>query len=313
MMIAAGLLTFLSQWRTIARAMRGLGAGDKGTYATAEVPGSWFLGLGSLATAGTLALGHMFFGIPWHLGLVAVLLTFFLALVACRATGESDITPIGAMGKVTQLAYGVLIPQNAVANLMTASITANAAASSADLLTDLKSGYLLGAHPRRQFVAQLLGVFAGTAATVIGFHLLVPDATALTGTGDAPPAFAAPSAQSWLAVAQLFQHGVASLHPMARTGMLYGLLVGLALSALELAARGHKRWIPSPIGLGLGFMLPFFNPLSMLLGALVAWLWSRRRPAQAERFVVPVSSGIIAGESIVSVAIALLNNLVLRR
>jgi len=74
--------------------------------------------------------------------------------VACRATGESDITPIGALGKITQLVYGVLIPQNATANLMTASITANAAASSADLLTDLKSGYLLGAHPRRQFVAQ---------------------------------------------------------------------------------------------------------------------------------------------------------------
>lgn len=313
MMIAAGLLTFLCQWRTIVRAMRGLGAGGKGGYATAEVPGTWFFGLGAVATAGTLAFGHLFFGIPWHLGLIAVGLTFLLALVACRATGESDITPIGAMGKVTQLAYGVLIPQNAVANLMTASITANAAASSADLLTDLKSGYLLGAHPRRQFVAQLLGVVAGTAASVLGFHLLVPDVTALTGAGSAPPTFAAPAAQSWLAVAQLFQHGVASLHPMARQGMRWGLLVGAGLAALELLAPKHKRWIPSPVGLGLGFMLPFFNPFSMLLGALGAWLWSRRSAAHAERYVVPVSSGIIAGESIVSVAIAVFDNLILRR
>jgi uncharacterized oligopeptide transporter (OPT) family protein len=312
-MIAAGLLTFFSQWRTILRAMGGLGAGNKAGYATAEVPGGWFFGLGSIATVGVLLIGHLFFGIPWHLGFIAVLLTFFLSLVACRATGESDITPIGAMGKITQLAYGVLIPQNATANLMTASITANAAASSADLLTDLKSGYLLGAHPRRQFVAQLLGVFAGTAATVIGFHVLVPDATVLTGSGDLPPTFAAPSAQSWLAVARVFQEGIGNLHPMARQGILWGMLAGAMLAALEMIFPKHKRWIPSPIGLGFGFMLPFFNPFSMLLGAVAAWLWSARHAVHAERYVVPVSSGIIAGESIVSVLIALLNNLIFRR
>ena len=312
-MISAGLLTFLTQWRTIVRAMRGLGRGGKAAYATAEVPGSWFLGLGLFATAGVLLLGHTRFGIPWHLGLAAVLLTFFLALVACRATGESDITPIGAMGKVTQLVYGVLIPQNATANLMTASITANAAASSADLLTDLKSGYLLGAHPRRQFLAQLLGVFAGTIASVLGFHLLVPDASVLTGSGGAPPAFAAPGAQTWLAVAQLFQEGIGKLHPMARQGIYWGLLAGAVLAALEILLPKYRRLLPSPIGLGLGFILPFFNPFSMLLGAVAAWLWARRNQAHAERYVVPVSSGVIAGESIVSVAIALVNNLILRR
>jgi uncharacterized oligopeptide transporter (OPT) family protein len=311
-MIAAGLVTFFSQWRTIVRALGGLGGGKKADYATAEVPGSWFLALGSVATVGVLFIGHVFFHIPWHLGLLAVLLTFFLALVMCRATGESDITPIGAMGKITQLAYGVLIPQNATANLMTASITANAGAASADLLTDLKSGYLLGAHPRRQFIAQLLGVFGGTAATVIGFHLLVPDARVLTGSGNAPPTFAAPGAQSWLAVAQLFQQGVDKLHPMARQGLVWGGLVGVVLALLEMALPKYKRWIPSPVGLGLGLMLPFFNPFSMLLGAVGAWLWSSRRPEHAERYVVPVSSGIIAGESIVSVVIALLNNLLLR-
>jgi len=313
MLIAAGLLTFFAQWRTIVRAMRGLGRGGKAAYATAEVPGAWFLGLGLFATAGTLLLGHTQFGIPWHLGLLAVLLTFFLALVACRATGESDITPIGAMGKVTQLLYGVLIPQNATANLMTASITANAAASSADLLTDLKSGYLLGAHPRRQFLAQLLGVFAGTAASVLGFHLLVPDASVLTGQGGAAPAFAAPGAQSWLAVARIFQEGIDKLHVMARQGIAWGLLAGTLLATLELVLPKYRRFIPSPVGLGLGFLLPFANPLSMLLGAIAAWLWTRRNRAHAERYVVPVSSGVIAGESIVSVGIALVNNLVLRR
>jgi uncharacterized oligopeptide transporter (OPT) family protein len=266
-----------------------------------------------VATAGVLFIGHTQFFIPWHFGCIAVLLTFFLSLVACRATGESDITPIGAMGKVTQLVYGVLIPQNATANLMTASITANAAASSADLLTDLKSGYLLGAHPRRQFLAQLMGVVTGTAATIIGFHLLVPDASVFTGSGGSPPTFAAPSAQAWLAVAKIFQEGIGHLHIMARHGIAWGLLAGAVLAALEIALPRHRQFIPSPIGIGLGLILPFFYPFSMLLGAVGAWLWSRRNHVHADRYVVPVSSGIIAGESIVSVVIALVNNVFLKR
>jgi uncharacterized oligopeptide transporter (OPT) family protein len=261
---------------------------------------------------GVLAIGHLYFGIPWHLGLLAVALTFFLSLVACRATGESDITPIGALGKVTQLVYGVLIPQNATANLMTASITANAAASSADLLTDLKSGYLLGAHPRRQFLAQFFGIFTGTVATILGFRLLVPDATVLTGTPGSPAAFPAPAAQAWLAVARVFQGGLQNLHPMARTCIWWGLGVGALLVVVEFALPRYRKWMPSPTGLGLGFILPFFNPFSMLLGALLAWVWSRRNSAQADHYVVPVASGIIAGESIVSVAIALVKTVLLR-
>src|SRR4029453_2997539 len=51
----------------------------------------------------------------------------------------------GAMGKITQLVFGALSPGNVNVNLMSANVTAAAAGSSADLLTDLKSGYLLGA------------------------------------------------------------------------------------------------------------------------------------------------------------------------
>ena len=44
-------------------------------------------------------------------------------------------------------------------NLMSANITAGAATSAADLLTDLKSGYLLGANPRKQFLGPVRGHF----------------------------------------------------------------------------------------------------------------------------------------------------------
>lgn len=322
MMVSSGLLAFALQGKTIARAFHGFwrrpGGGDGADAARAaiEVPGSWFGAGVVVAGAGVTAVGHAFFGIPWPLGLAAVALSFFLALVACRATGESDITPVGAMGKITQLAYGVLIPQNATANLMTASITSSAAGSAADLLTDLKSGYLLGANPRRQFVAQFLGIFAGTVATVLGYYLLVPDARVLTGAGAAPPAFPAPAAQAWLAVARIFQEGFVTLHPMARRGMAIGIAVGAALVLLERAtlrfAPRAARFLPSPTGLGLGFILPFSNPLSFLVGAVIAELARRRARERADRYTVPIASGAIAGESIVGVAVAATNNFLLR-
>ncbi len=100
------------------------------------------------------------------------------------------------MGKVTQLTFGALSPGNVNVNLMSANITAGAATSAADLLTDLKSGYLLGANPRQQFLAQFSGIFVGTVVTVLTFSVLVPNAQVL-GTDQFP----APAAQTWSAVA----------------------------------------------------------------------------------------------------------------
>ena len=67
------------------------------------------------------------------------------------------------------MVFGALDPGNMNVNLMSANITAGAAGSSADLLTDLKSGYLLGANPRKQFIAQFSGIFIGTVVSVLAF------------------------------------------------------------------------------------------------------------------------------------------------
>jgi uncharacterized oligopeptide transporter (OPT) family protein len=316
LMVAYGLVTFGLQYKTIARAMSAFGKGSRsGHDAVAdaiEAPIAWFLIGTAIAGAAVVVLARVAFGIPVHYGALAVFLTFFLALVACRATGETDITPIGAMGKLMQLTYGALMPQSYVANLMTASITASASIESADLLNDLKSGYLLGAHPRRQFVAQFLGIFTGTIASVLGYYVLVPDATVLTGSPGKPPAFAAPAAQQWKAVAEVFRLGIHNLHPMAQQGIAIGLLAGAVFAITERAFPKEKRWLPSPTGLGLGLLLPFSTSLSFVLGAVAAAAYARARPADAEKFVVPVASGAIAGESIVGVVTAALNNFVLK-
>jgi len=306
-MVTSGLFMFALQWRTVLRAFGGLTnifykreetAADP--LAHIEVPAAWFLTGTAVAALGCILVLHYAFQTSWWMGLVAVVMTFFLAIVAARATGESDITPIGAMGKITQLTFGVLAPTNMTTNLMTASVTAGAAGSTADLLTDLKSGYLLGANPRRQFLAQFFGIFAGTLVVVPAFYILVPNASVL-GSDQWP----APSAQVWAAVAKLLSNGIHSLHPAARMGMLVGGIVGIVIPLLELAFPKGRKYIPSAMGIGLSMVIPFSNSLSMFIGGFIALILEKTRKETAEKYIVPVSSGIIAGESLMGVGIAL--------
>ena len=53
-------------------------------------------------------------------------------------------------------------------------------------------------------------------------------------------------------------------------------------------------------------VIPFFNSLGMFVGALIAMLLETFKPKVASDYVVPVASGIIAGESIMGILVALL-------
>ncbi len=309
LMVTSGLLMFSLQWKTVLRAFSGIAdvftkrqSSKDDPLAAIEIPSSWFLSGVVLSGMGCIAVLYWAFGTTIWMGIVAVVMTFFLSLVAARATGESDITPIGAMGKITQLTFGILAPSNITTNLMTASVTAGAAGATADLLTTLKCGYLVGANPRKQFLAQCFGIFAGMVVVIPAFYLLVPDASVL-GTDKWP----APSAQVWAAVAKLLSNGLNSLHPTARMGLLVGGIAGIIIPLLDLAFPKHKKYIPSAMGLGLAMVIPFFNSLAMFIGAAIATLLEIKKPKLAEAYVVTVSSGIIAGESIMGIVIALLS------
>jgi hypothetical protein len=309
MMVSAGVVSLLLGWRTAWRGLLSLGGGTGNR--SVEVP-QWVFFVGTIvAGGGLMVIGNAYLDVPLLWGAVALLMVFALALVASRATGETDITPTGAMGTLTQLAFGAFLPGNATANLGTACMAGSAALSSADLLTDLKSGYLLGASPRRQFAAQLLGILPGTVAAVLCYLLLVPDATVLTGKGGAPPTFPAPAAQMWATMARLFTGHTGGLHPFCKRAIAVSAIVGALLAVAEKLPPRVRRWFPSPTGVGLGFTMPFQYPFSMCLGAVLGALWMRRRPAQAESYLTPAASGIIAGESIVGVVVVVINNLFL--
>jgi OPT family oligopeptide transporter len=308
-LIGAALTAFALQGKAVVRAFRRVTGGPD--RSAIEVPNSWFYAGAAVAGVGLVWMADAYFHIPLLFGALAVLLAFVLCLVAARITGETDVTPTGAMGKVVQLTYGGLMPQKAVPNLMTASITSGSASACADLLNDLKSGYLLGANPRRQFVAQFLGIFSGTVATVIGFRVLVPGATKLPIAGVDVPQFAAPAAVQWKAVADLLTKGLDNFHPTHQRAIVVGLILGAALTLAEkLSRKEWRKWMPSPTGFGLGFILPFANNLSFFLGGLAILIWSKASARSEEQYGVATASGVIAGAAILGVIVAILNNFV---
>jgi putative OPT family oligopeptide transporter len=303
-MVAAGLLSFALSWRTALRAFRDLGrflsfrSAAVSEGGRIEAPMSWFA-VGQIVSFVALAwLGHASFGMPVWETAIAVALSFWLALVACRVTGETDTTPVGAMGKVTQLIFGGLSPGNVNANLMSANITAGAATSAADLLTDLKSGYLLGANPRRQFLAQFSGIFVGTVVSVLTFAVLVPNAQVL-GTDQFP----APAAQTWSAVAIALGQGLSSLESIKLWLIFAGGVVGVLLTFAPVLLPKYEEYLPSASAFGLAWVFPWYYGLLFFLGALIALLLERRKPKLAEEFTLPVASGVVAGGSLMGVVL----------
>jgi putative OPT family oligopeptide transporter len=303
-MVAAGLLSFALSWRTALSAFRDLGqmlsfrsAGASEPWRI-EAPMSWFA-VGQIVSLVALAwLGHASFGMPVWETAIAVVLSFWLALVACRVTGETDTTPVGAMGKVTQLIFGGLSPGNVNVNLMSANITAGAATSAADLLTDLKSGYLLGANPRQQFLAQFSGIFVGTVVSVLTFAVLVPDAQVL-GTDQFP----APAAQTWAAVAIALGRSLSSLESVKLWLIFAGSVAGVLLTLAPVLLPKYREYLPSASAFGLAWVFPWYYALLFFLGALIALLLERRKPKLAAQFTLPVASGVVAGGSLMGVVL----------
>jgi uncharacterized oligopeptide transporter (OPT) family protein len=271
-----------------------------------EVPGTWMIaGMVPLAIA-MVALQVVAFGVAWWLGLIAVALCFVLSLVCSRATGETDVSPIGAMGKLMQVLFALIAPPGAVGaqasvmqNVMSAGIAANSASASSELLSDLKTGYLLGANPRRQFLAQFAGVFFGTLMCVPAWYLMVPNIAALEK-------YPMPAAQIWVAVARALTSGLGSLPVSVLYAVLIGAAVGVLLPLLEKLLPRARAWLPSATGLGLGWVVPFSVPLSLAIGAAIVSVWRRISPATEQTYSVPIASGLIAGESIVKALLAML-------
>lgn len=306
MLVVSGLVSFALKGRSIIDAIKSLRTIKKVVEEEGaepredvEVPMPWFFW--GLAAASILAVGtqYLVFGMSPVQTILAILLSSVLALVGTRAQGETDVNPIGAMGKVTQLLFAVIAPGNPQANIMAAGITSAGANNCGDMMQDLKTGRLLGASPKKQFLAQILGIAVGGVFTVFVFVKAFP--IHLIGTK-----YPAPAVQTWKAMAELLTQGLSNLPKHTPAAMAIAAVLAVAFTlASELAPKDKRAFIPSPTGLGLAFILPASNSYTFLLGAVIAEVVGRRFPKHSLLYTIAVASGLIAGESVMGVVIAL--------
>ncbi|MFH1653176.1 MAG: OPT family oligopeptide transporter [Pseudomonadota bacterium] len=300
LMVSTGIVSLLLQWKTVLR-----------TFVTIEKAAVskhrknieqiglklWIVGM---LVAGSMAViaAYYIFNIPVWMSIIAILLSSVLASVAVRATGETDINPVGGMGKITQLVYGLLAPGNMTTNLMAAAVTSAGASQSGDMMHDLKAGYLLGASPKKQLVAQLIGVLVGVFM-VVPIYMLVTKAYPL-GTETLP----APAAIAWSTMARVLAQGLSSLPPSTLHAAIIGAVLGTILTLLNKTS--IKRFLPSGVAVGIAFIVPAYYCFSMFLGSLVLLYINKRHTSFSEKYSASIAAGGIAGEGIMGVIIAAL-------
>jgi putative OPT family oligopeptide transporter len=188
----------------------------------------------------------------------------------------------------------------AFALFITAIVFACATISN-DNLQDLKTGQLVGASPRRQQIALIVGVLAGAA--VIPFVLnLLANAYGFAGAPNAHVVAAnpLPAPQATL-ISALAQGVIGGNLNWKMLGI--GALVGVGLIVLDstLGALGKLR-IP-PLAVGIGIYLPMSATFAVVVGAVISHWYNRRissspNAERAERLGTLVASGLIVGESL---------------
>lgn len=308
-MVAAGFASLALQYKIIGKtftSIRDALTGKKAAQTADDLEDApdpfpmtwWAIGM-IIATTITTTLAYLYFGIAIWMGILAVVLSFFIASIAVRATGETDINPVGAMGKITQVVYGALDPGKLSTNLMAAGITSAGASQAGDLMHDLKAGYMLKVSVRKQVIAQLTGVIAGVFTAAAVYRLL-------TAAYEIPgETFAGPAVIAWHAMAELMAKGISSMPAGALNASLVGAVVGVLLTVLA-KVKSIRKWLPSPVAMGIAFMVPAYYSIAMWLGAMVTYGYNRKDPDKVDRYGASLASGLIAGEGLMMVVVAVL-------
>jgi uncharacterized oligopeptide transporter (OPT) family protein len=253
--------------------------------------------------------------VPWLLAFISLPLIFVLTVICTNSMALTSWTPTGALSKITQFSMGAIDRANPASNLIPAGITAEVASNAANLLSDIKPGYMLGAKPRQQAIGHVIGIFAGALTAIPLFFLLFlpPDANGVRSTATiVSEQFAMPAALQWKGVAELIAKGISSLPTSAMIAMIVAA-VGAAL--IEIARIVTKGRFPlSAVSIGLGVVLPPESTFMMWIGALFFWWMGKRNAAPGTKghdFWVegcePICAGLISGAALLGIGNAIIN------
>jgi putative OPT family oligopeptide transporter len=247
-----------------------------------------------------------------------VVASFFFVGVASYIVGlvGNSNSPVSGMTITAVLMTGGLLwlfgytgVQGMVATLGVAAIVCCAACTAGDVCNDLKTGALVGASPRQQQKMQLAGVVIA-ALVMAPVMQLLHDAY---GIGSRE--LAAPQASLFASLARGF-FGDEEL-PWGLVGLGAGVGIGVLLLDTLIARRGNSfRLHLMPIAVGL--YLPFGLSVPIVVGGLIEWAGRRRtsaarttnsqssRSSQPSQRGILFASGVVAGEALVGVGVAML-------
>ena len=235
---------------------------------------------------------------------VAVALAFVTTIMSAQSVGQTGIDPMEIFGLIVLLVIAALGESDQVRLFFVAGVVAVACGLAGDVMSDFKTGKIIGTDPRAMWIGQVIGALIGCAVSVAVMCALLN----AYGADAFGPGKLFVSAQA--SVVATMVSGIPSVPAFA-----LGLVAGVALYCLG---------IPSMM-LGLGVYLPFYMTLSASLGAAVKIAYDRVasiRNARAngdattnantgtdetshEETGIIVASGVLGGESIVGVIIAL--------
>jgi uncharacterized oligopeptide transporter (OPT) family protein len=301
LMLSGSLLPLLLDGGAVVRAIRQLAFVRRASTTTPQAPGDglaprvWGVLLAA-SVAIILAVGWSTFGVNPLVMALAIVLAVVLANVSARATGETDFSPAGPVGTISLMA---LANRGTVSGGMAGSVSMGTTSQTSQTLWAFRAGQHLGASPRAQIGAQLLGVVVGAVVTVPVYIVI---ATAYGIGNETMPAV---SVLSWKATAEAMQ-GLAALPRWAGSAGVIAVAAGAGLTLLGRSRIG--RVLPSAAAIGVGFMLPFSVSLTAFVGALLALgaqrLFRDRGFEQAS--LLALAAGAMAGESTIGVIIAFL-------
>jgi putative OPT family oligopeptide transporter len=185
--------------------------------------------------------------------------------------------------------------------LFVTSIVFACATISNDNLQDLKTGQLVGASPRRQQIALIVGVAAGAAVIAPVLNLLAR-AYGFAGAPNVDVVSQTPLPAPQATLISALAVGV--IGGDLEWGMIgIGALVGVGLIVLDATLGAMKKLRIPPLAVGIGIYLPMSATFAVIVGAVISHWYDRRvrgtpNPERAERLGTLVASGLIVGESL---------------
>ena len=216
--------------------------------------------------------------------IVIVLLSFVTTIMSAQSVGQTGIDPMEIFGLIVLLAVAALGETSQVKLIFVAGIVAVACGLGGDVMSDFKTGHILGTDPRQMWIGQAIGALLGTVVSVVTMAALA----GAYGTEAFGPGQQFVSAQASVVATAI--SGIPSI-----PAFVLGLVAGVALYCLGL---------PSMM-VGLGVYLPFYLSLAAPIGALAKLVYDRLRRGASDDDGIIVASGLLGGESIVGVVIAL--------